>query len=341
LEGFEDCDGQEPPMFECNFMGYESGTLSCTSDCRWDLSGCEGDPCEIRGWYGDGWCDACVLLGGNPDPDCRNRCGVADGECVSYLDMVFKASTCLLAVGLEDPDCGTCGDDQLSSVEWCDGSDLGGRTCLDLGFLEGNLACDSNCNYDTSGCRAAICGDGVAEGNEVCDGEDVRGFECKTIGEPFTAGDLGCAGTCDDWNTERCEAPCITTDLGQWNGTTIVEHPDSCTGSWSYGNLVTNVCAPWMWAAYGPEVLYALTLNPSDAVHIEAVPASGVDTLVYVLTDCLDFDVQTCLDISDAGGTDEIESLTLENTGADARTYFIVVETQEPCGQVTLTITPN
>ena len=43
---------------------------------------------------GDGYCDACDLLNGDPDPDC-NLCGQADGNCISYYDTltgVFKGA---------------------------------------------------------------------------------------------------------------------------------------------------------------------------------------------------------------------------------------------------------
>ncbi len=37
--------------------------------------------------------------------------------------------------------------------ERCDGSDFGGHTCQTLGFDRGSLACDSECQFDTSGCE--------------------------------------------------------------------------------------------------------------------------------------------------------------------------------------------
>jgi hypothetical protein len=47
-----------------------------------------------------------------------------------------------------------CGDDQLGGDERCDGEDLGGQTCEDLGYPEGgDLGCLRDCtDWDRSGC---------------------------------------------------------------------------------------------------------------------------------------------------------------------------------------------
>ncbi len=45
-----------------------------------------------------------------------------------------------------------CGNNTKETGEECDGADLGGSTCQDLGFDDGTLACDGSCSFDTSGC---------------------------------------------------------------------------------------------------------------------------------------------------------------------------------------------
>lgn len=45
-----------------------------------------------------------------------------------------------------------CGDGVIDAGEVCDGADLDGATCMSLGFLQGQLACDATCQLDTSGC---------------------------------------------------------------------------------------------------------------------------------------------------------------------------------------------
>ena len=65
-----------------------------------------------------------------------------------------------------------CGNGVVQGGEACDGGDLQGQTCLDLGFNGGTLACSSDCTLDTSGCTATSyeCGKGLIEGSEECDG---------------------------------------------------------------------------------------------------------------------------------------------------------------------------
>lgn len=63
-----------------------------------------------------------------------------------------------------------CGDDTIEGEEICDGTDLGGQTCADEGFVGGDLACNAECDgYDTSACEAAM-GDVVI--NEVTAKDD-------------------------------------------------------------------------------------------------------------------------------------------------------------------------
>ena len=45
-----------------------------------------------------------------------------------------------------------CGDGIIGSGEQCDGSNLGGATCVSVGFGGGSLSCKANCTYNTSQC---------------------------------------------------------------------------------------------------------------------------------------------------------------------------------------------
>ncbi len=40
IEPGEQCDGYNLASMSCSFLGYYSGTLTCSSDCRFDTSGC-------------------------------------------------------------------------------------------------------------------------------------------------------------------------------------------------------------------------------------------------------------------------------------------------------------
>jgi hypothetical protein len=53
-----------------------------------------------------------------------------------------------------------CGNGIIEVGETCDGSDLNGESCENLGFDGGTLACnaESECqSYDTSGCTSSVC----------------------------------------------------------------------------------------------------------------------------------------------------------------------------------------
>lgn len=84
-----------------------------------------------------------------------------------------------------------CGNAEQEPTEQCDGEDLGGKTCASLGLIAGTLACDSMCDFDTSGCT---CGNGTQEDPEECDGTDLDGTTCEDLG--FDGGTLACTGSC-------------------------------------------------------------------------------------------------------------------------------------------------
>jgi len=48
--------------------------------------------------------------------------------------------------------CRSCGDATISTGEECEADDLGGESCVSLGFAGGKLACATGCTFDKSGC---------------------------------------------------------------------------------------------------------------------------------------------------------------------------------------------
>jgi cysteine-rich repeat protein len=111
---------------------------------------------------------------------------------------------CLPPGGAEACTCAhTCGTiPGIQSGEECDGGDLGGLTCADLGFPGGVLACTPDCTLDTSACLTAVCGDGLVGPEEACDvggidaaPPDFGGETCETLGFP-DGGDLVCTSDC-------------------------------------------------------------------------------------------------------------------------------------------------
>lgn len=88
-----------------------------------------------------------------------------------------------------------CGDGVKNGLEVCEGEDLGQAACTDLGFYGGTLACNAECQFNTSGCLGR-CGDSVVQGSagEECDGAVFAGATCEQLG--FYGGALACTSLC-------------------------------------------------------------------------------------------------------------------------------------------------
>jgi len=136
-----------------------------------------------------------------------------------YIDSVEVGSSAYTMFGItNDLDfttsselyCGAppvCGDDVVEDPEDCEEDDLDGATCGSLGYSGGgNLACATDCSFNTTNCVAGpddtICGDDVAEGDEGCDGADLKGNDCSSLG--YDSGDLACNSDCT-FNENNCE----------------------------------------------------------------------------------------------------------------------------------------
>src|SRR5690606_34049834 len=97
----------------------------------------------------------------------------------------------------------TCGNDDQELTELCDGTDVNGTACGDLGYSGGTLGCKADCSaYDITACTGQVCGDDVVMGTETCDGPDLQGESCLTRG--YNAGVLGCEDDCLALNEAGC-----------------------------------------------------------------------------------------------------------------------------------------
>jgi cysteine-rich repeat protein len=112
-----------------------------------------------------------------------------------------------------------CGNGTLDAGEDCDGANLGGATCTDLGFSSpGGLACSAGCTFDASGC-SATCDGAKKEPGEACDGADLGGETCADLGYVDPAG-LACAGC--QLDDAGCTASC---------GNGVTEPGETCDGA--------------------------------------------------------------------------------------------------------------
>ena len=83
----------------------------------------------------------------------------------------------------------------VDNGEQCDPPDMGGETCVTLGYDSGDLGCTGGCTFDASACMGdGYCGNGFVDTNEDCDGSNLGGQTCVGLG--FDSGTLGCTGGC-------------------------------------------------------------------------------------------------------------------------------------------------
>ncbi|MFH2010568.1 MAG: MopE-related protein [bacterium] len=152
------CDGLEDGQ-TCTFPG-SSGLYQCQNDVCLAIGVCgdgvrdEGEECDC-GESHTSWPVECEGPNSDTEPDaCRTDCLLAycgdlvvdDGEaCDDGNDT--PADGCSADCQIDG-----CGDGVRNYWEDCDRGDLNNTTCLDLGYYAGELDCQENCRYDTSGC---------------------------------------------------------------------------------------------------------------------------------------------------------------------------------------------
>jgi len=106
--------------------------------------------CEAK--FDDKW-DEAESKGGGACPD-----NVATSEMNAWI-AGQATQTAAIVAGAGIP---VCGDNAVNVAgEQCDGADLGGESCVSLGFSGGVLGCDGSCAFDTGGCT---CGGGGGGG---------------------------------------------------------------------------------------------------------------------------------------------------------------------------------
>lgn len=103
-----------------------------------------------------------------------------------------------------------CGNGVREGSEACDGGDLGGASCSDVGCGSGSVSCSASCTLDYTACTSCpFCGNGVREGSEECDGGDLGGATCGDFG--CSSGNLFCAPNCTLDSSSCSSCGCVPT----------------------------------------------------------------------------------------------------------------------------------
>lgn len=236
----EVCDG-DVGAETCETQGFDGGTLACGGNCQLDTSACFTTMCGDGVKTGEELCDGTDV----GSEVCAGRDngsgGTFDGGPLGCNE------TC---DGFDESACTDCGNGTREDAEDCDGSDIGGVTCEDVGFLPGatgSVSCNANCTYNINNCNGTRCGapngapaDGAgACGTDWSDGatgctRDCAGGSCASPIEcpADRSCDLNCTdGTgCTDATVtcaagHTCDVSC--TALGSCSNATIDCPPDA------------------------------------------------------------------------------------------------------------------
>ena len=222
----EQCDGAIfGGIVECSdLQGFQSGTLTCTADCKLDTSNCVEEPACGNGLidagescdgsnFGPGISQDCTTFSSDFTGGtlaCTADCSIDTSTCEG---MIFNCGDGFIGVGEQ---CDTFGP-VFGAVDECDGYSE---------FTGGALACNDNCELDTSGCvEGPSCGNGLINRGETCDGANLGGVStiCSVYSAYFSAGTISCSDDCQI-STNGCqEMPTCN------NG--IVDGSETCDGN--------------------------------------------------------------------------------------------------------------
>jgi hypothetical protein len=143
IDAGEACDGAELQGQTCESQGFGDGSIGCLPNCSdYDRSQC-GAPATC----GNGAVDDVEICDGDEHAGATcESLGLEPGELVCLPNCGGFDTT-----GCDAPE--TCNNGMLDDGEVCDGADLAGMACTDLGFGAGDLSCELNCGaFDTTEC---------------------------------------------------------------------------------------------------------------------------------------------------------------------------------------------
>jgi len=132
----------------------------------------------------------------------NHTCSSPREECLGKDDLVGCAGD---RVCLGGKCKSSCGDGVLDGADECEGIDLAGMTCADMGWYEGDLACGMDCRFDPSACSGKCMDGQFDQAHETCDPSDFDPSQvasCVALG--FDAGRQGCRSDCASLSDAAC-----------------------------------------------------------------------------------------------------------------------------------------
>jgi hypothetical protein len=136
----EECENDDVGDATCQDAGFHAGRVVCNSICRIDTSFCIN--------CGNGQVDS--------DEECENA--DVDGRTCAGLGYDGGTLGCLANCTLDTSSCTgeptpICGDGIIVGSEDCEGENLGGASCVTVGYEDGGLLrCNADCTYDIDRC---------------------------------------------------------------------------------------------------------------------------------------------------------------------------------------------
>lgn len=163
VESDETCDPKASGVAQCGPLGYQPGTVPCTSTCEWAY-----DQCVPLMTCANGQLDT--------NEQCDGTLFPPGSTCASH-GFAMGSLACKPGCSIDTSGCHTCGNGQIEASEACDDHDTsGGDGCSSSCTVEAGWQCSG----EPSNCGPA-CGNGVITGTEACDdGNTLSGDGCTS-----------------------------------------------------------------------------------------------------------------------------------------------------------------
>jgi hypothetical protein len=153
-EANEECEDGDVGEAMCSDFGFHAGRVTCNSICQLDTSFCIN--CGNGMVDDDEECEGADVAGRT----CQ-QLGYDGGSLGCRANCTLDTSAC---TGEPTP---VCGDGIIVGSEECEGQNLGGASCVTLGWVDGGfLGCNNDCTFDTDRCLG-LPDDGEEEYTEV------------------------------------------------------------------------------------------------------------------------------------------------------------------------------